>query len=122
MIISTLEENLKETKHSRIVMEEEYKITIEKYVKEVRETHIKLTKVSTYLCIYFIYWMGFSRKRKCNPPVEDINGKFQGGTPKIEEKNPGGQIQKIDILNRMGGVYNFILEKPNIYPGYHLQF
>lgn len=49
MIISTLEENLKETKHSRIVMEEEYKITIEKYVKEVRETHIKLTKVSTYL-------------------------------------------------------------------------
>ena len=66
--------------------------------------------------------MGFSRKRKCNPPVEDINGKFQGGTPKIEEKNPGGQIQKIDILNRMGGVYNFILEKPNIYPGYHLQF
>jgi len=27
-------------------MEEEYKITIEKYVKEIRETHIKLTKVN----------------------------------------------------------------------------
>jgi len=37
---------LKEVKHSKLVMEEEYKITIEKYVKEIRETHIKLTKVN----------------------------------------------------------------------------
>ena len=100
MIISTLEENLKETKHSRIVMEEEYKITIEKYVKEVRETHIKLTKVSTYL---FIYWMGFSRKKNVTPLLRISMENSRGGTPKIEEKNPGGQIQKIDILNRREG-------------------
>ena len=45
MLLKTAEDNLKEVKHTKIVMEEEYKITIEKYVKEVRETHIKLTKV-----------------------------------------------------------------------------
>ena len=36
---------MKEVKHTKVVMEEEYKVTIEKYVKEIRETHIKLTKV-----------------------------------------------------------------------------
>ena len=40
--------------------------------------------------------MGFFQKKNCNHPVEDINGKFQGGrvkavgipggTPKIQEK------------------------------------
>ena len=49
MLLKTAEDNLKEVKHTKIVMEEEYKITIEKYVKEVRETHIKLTKVCSTL-------------------------------------------------------------------------
>lgn len=45
MLLKTAEDNFKEVKHTKIVMEEEYKITIEKYVKEVRETYIKLTRV-----------------------------------------------------------------------------
>lgn len=43
--MSTLQEDLAETKRSKVIMEEEYRITIEKYVKEVREYHVKLTKV-----------------------------------------------------------------------------
>ena len=79
-----------------------------------------------------MYW-AFPEKY-CNPPVQDINGKFQGGRVKIEEKTwisrgsmeknkkfqgghgkfhrkfRGGQLQK-NRYPQQGG-YNFFLEKP----------
>lgn len=45
-LIGDLQRDIEEQRHTRIHIEEEYKITIDKYVKEVRETHIKLTKVN----------------------------------------------------------------------------
>lgn len=48
-MIQELQDACEEIKHAKILIEEEYKITIEKYVKEVRETHIKLTRVSLEL-------------------------------------------------------------------------
>jgi len=48
-MIQELQDSCEELRHSKILIEEEYKITIEKYVKEIRETHIKLTKVETEL-------------------------------------------------------------------------
>ena len=53
--------------------------------------------------------MGSSRKKKCDPPVEDINDsrgldqkyiEFQGDRPKFEEKFEGGGHDKINWKSR----------------------
>ena len=61
--------------------------------------------------------MAFSRK-KCNLPVEDINGKIQGveqkslefpgGAPKIEEKRfQGGQCKKMENSRGVHGKFDW---------------
>ena len=79
------------------------------------------------------YEMGFSRKKRCNHPVENIK-KFPGGRvkPKIEEKtwissgvmvnltgNPGGSMTKKSISSTGGGVQFFSIRfLSSIRPGY----
>ena len=56
------------------------------------------------------------QKKKCNPPVEDINGKFQwkipGGIPKIGEKRGfpgkfrgGGYGKFEDVMENFNGKF-----------------
>ena len=48
--------------------------------------------------------MGFSRKKKCNPPVEDINEKFQGGVhQKLRKKIQGVKFKKLIFSTGEGG-------------------
>ena len=70
---------------------------------------------------------GLFQKKICNPPVEDINGNFQGsgvkvkvvripgGTSRIEETGNPGRSTSIKSISSTGGRYNFFLEKSPIF-------
>ena len=75
--------------------------------------------------------MGFSRKKNCNSPVEDINGKFQGvekkslefqgGKPKIEGKH-GFNLINLNDWKILGGHGKFDWKSREVNRGRHSFF